>query len=474
MNDDEYDFDFTENSRLSALFGKDSETGNSSLTYKAPKQPGTVSSSTSKTFHKYIKLYENHSGKLYGKYIIAILALDSNISEMLIYQTKKFILIRQPVLGNAVYTYINDKIIILKTKEQQFRLEFENEMDHFDFSTEYVKNGGIIELFEAQNGIKKKLSEIEYPQESQGSFNQGVKSNTAKNEKNCVLTRFERMGLPQLLPNQIDQEDIKNYTSDDDTTKNKNESKGNGKFYVSEDTSPNISFTKNIHKKDNIPCPTLKNNVEETDLLISVLKDIQTKNTQWNEAICLLTSRLKELIPNEVYNSSMKVKKLESRIKSLELKSENLQNELKNVDKKNIENKEMHEISCQTDSSENIHGETIHLEPIVIQILDIFKSHSFSSDEISKLKNWVYNTGGDQGMLKLQPYFNAIEKKNISENNLMRNEFVGELKVTMNNLYQNICDLQTDDFNGLLVKEIKQASSDILNIFDNLSHKTSD
>lgn len=76
MNDDEYDFDFTEkyaylnvhlityfifnniSSRLSALFGKDSETGNSSLTYKAPKQPGTVSSSTSKTFHKYIKLYE--------------------------------------------------------------------------------------------------------------------------------------------------------------------------------------------------------------------------------------------------------------------------------------------------------------------------------------------------------------------------------------------------------------------------------
>ncbi|XP_044757646.1 uncharacterized protein LOC123315835 isoform X2 [Coccinella septempunctata] len=499
MNDDDYDFESTE--KLSALFKKDYEAGNSSLIYQAPKQPSSSSTSVPgtnyKTFHKYIQLYESHDGKLCGKYVIALVNSNANPTEMLIYQSKKKIFIRRPICEKQLFKYTNNRTLILNEREQQFRLEFENETEYLEFTSEYAKYGGLIEVLkDSENYNRNQTVSLDFTLETgcTKSPRAVVDCINDKNDRSNILTRLEKIGISQLPPFEIVKDNMRNVVS------SKGDEKPNGnctsnevgkKTYIKE--LSNSLNTLNDVQRNKSELGTREHTVlkpestitsEKIELLTSVLINNQTNNSELKEAIHLLTSKLKEIVPLKECDNKNEFKKLESKIKSLELKSENLQCELDKFHKKYANHKDsqskelslkqdenMCDVACQTDYFEYISKETNHLMSILPQILSVVESLSLTADDIIELKKIKDGIHDPQLKTIVEPYFNFTEEKNRSEmkadNEVSRNEFLTALKKIMNNMYQNICTSDPNtDFKNLLAKQIKHASLEILKIHD--------
>ncbi|KAL1506131.1 hypothetical protein ABEB36_005553 [Hypothenemus hampei] len=220
MFDEDDDFTFSPNSKLSTIFNTSTmvQSNNSSLTYKAPKQPkptninekpseipnSDVPTQTQTTVFiaKVVTLWKLHNDKNVplGKYMIAIIGNAlKDLYDMIAYQDKTKLLLREP-LGKSFtfYKYPDQFLSFYDNEMQLWNANFSNSEDINSFLSFASKIGcAIVNKTEATVKKSNSLNDSSLEIEKSDEKREVEKNKSSSKEK--ILSRITKMGQP-ILP----------------------------------------------------------------------------------------------------------------------------------------------------------------------------------------------------------------------------------------------------------------------------------
>ncbi|XP_050293267.1 uncharacterized protein LOC126733880 [Anthonomus grandis grandis] len=242
---DDEDFTLSPSSKLASIFGLStgSEDSNTSLTYKAPKQPKPTSNNavdlnqtvmknkldegqtqplSSVIFAKVITLWkaDNGKNKLMGKYMVALTSNPiKSVTELMIYQDKTKILIRETLDKSLIFVkYQNNFIAFCDSQKKLWNLSFDT-VENKEIFLQHIENCHCILQEQNNNGNKDETDDTNPTQVStKPEISSDIKSSDATKEQ--ILSRVTKMGQP-ILPRMVElhkSSEVSDYESESSCT----------------------------------------------------------------------------------------------------------------------------------------------------------------------------------------------------------------------------------------------------------------
>ncbi|XP_056640026.1 FK506-binding protein 15-like isoform X1 [Diorhabda sublineata] len=428
-NDDDYDFNPLDSSKLSSLFESppsQNEDTSKNLIYTAPKQP-TVSKNTSTTVItiKIVILWksEDKTYKPMGKHGIAIIgSTDLKTYEVIAYKHKTNTVLRAKINEQFYFQQRKDNFSsFYDNNKQNWLVRFDNNEQQIEFSEHLKLCGGIVILEDNKPKISPKPATQDLDSDSSDSI-----------KKTNILNRITKMGQ-QIVPKPL--EVIESDISDE------YESNKNKKFR-------RIKKIDREEETNIVPiCYSSYNDLNS--ILISHNSEIKTSLNQIVEKLDTISVQKKEC------SSS-----LSSRLKVLELKSENLQAELKRYKQKcsDLEKKTSADVLEKSLEESKLHEQTV--ETLKQSVEDLKNEYAKIEQENVDLKE------------KIEEYekIEAERRKKVQENEENVRILCRLVKEEMNEMYQSVLnefDIEEsytlNQIQNVLIKGLKDASYRIIN-----------
>ncbi|KAK9881089.1 hypothetical protein WA026_014433 [Henosepilachna vigintioctopunctata] len=468
----------------------------------------------------------------FGQHIIGLMNSEGCNTELLIYQNKKNILVRQSIDTFSVTNSRKKLSLILIASDRKWMLEFLNQSDYTEFVSEFSKNGiKITNMFDNDNTKKNELHNFQLDfkcSESNSSILDKTpngpsidmadidksKDSESKREKNEILTRLAKIGLPLLpslhketedniLENTYAEEAKHGFTCNENIStfraRNEYTSENNQHIMNNKKTVAPVLKTSTYnpyeHYLDQATNQIQLNNSLITDPFSLIIADNRNTNNELKQYISLMNCKLDSLKNNKEPNENKSLTQFKSKLRAMEMKCENLEDELgryrskcnkldrmneeltfqlrniKEIDENTFTDRK--ETSSQTDPvDKRIELENINYK---YQLIKLLKSLPLNSDEfdITQLKclkddivDEELQSHLDKCMQFLQEKPQSNELDNIDE---IRKSYIRTTRHIISHMYSTITSSLTrqGDMNQI-AEEVRNVTAELVRNFDKL------